>query len=202
MGYCPIFKLATFVVSLFGMLSVQAAQDNQNPMSKVPFSREISLIGGISQSSGPGVERSIRPASGFIYARSFTLPEPNRFLIRVIADTIWTDLTTSYRPLSQLAPERKAVATLIRFGFSGCYLWSTTWMACMDDGPRISWLNQGTSDAQVLGSFPLGVSVHNGELFPWILSLRGEIGRWQSREKGVQFKNDLSLLWLGAGYNW
>lgn len=171
--------------------------------ASVPFTREISLLAGVSKATGGGVESTPQPAFAFLYARSFAVPKAEHFLLRMIADTIWTQLKTSNsQPLAHLAAGRTARATLVRFGFSGCYVWSMSWMACMDDGPRISWLSQGTSDAQVLGSFPLGVSVHNADFFPWVLTLRGEYGRWDTRENGKQLNNQMSYAIFGAGYNW
>ncbi|MEN9809827.1 MAG: hypothetical protein RLZZ488_1394 [Pseudomonadota bacterium] len=169
----------------------------------VPFTREVSLLAGVSKATGGGVEQTPQFAGAFLYARSFAVPKAEHFLLRMIADTIWTQLKTSNsQPLAHLAAGRIARATLVRFGFSGCYVWSMSWMACMDDGPRISWLSQGNSDAQVLGSFPLGVSLHNADFFPWVLTLRGEYGRWDTRENGKQLNNQMSYAIFGAGYNW
>jgi hypothetical protein len=75
-------------------------------------------------------------------------------------------------------------------------------MGCLDDGPRLTYLLQGSTNAQTLGSFPLGASLHYGGLFPWIITSRAEHGRWDSREKGVSKNNSVNLFLLGAGYNW
>lgn len=193
------FRALTFFIALF--FSATPFGPNK-AFASSPFAREISLLGGISQSSGDGMEGRTAPAAGFLYARSFAVPEPEHFLLRMIADTVWSELTTSAQPLAHLAPQKKATATLVRFGFSGCYVWTTAWMACMDDGPRISWLNQGSSDAQVLGSFPLGLSAHNASFFPWIITTRVEFGRWDSREQGTAKKNVFNFWVGGVGYNW
>lgn len=183
----------------FSFSFVIAKAEDTNP----PFVRDISLLGGLAHSRGPGVENAIQPALGFFYARSFSAPQPEHFLLRVIADGLWTHVTPSdTKPLAHLAESQQAQALLVRFGFSGCYLWSFTNLICLDDGPRISWLSQGKNNAQNLGSFPLGLSYHNAKLLPWIFMSRIEFGRWSSRENGSQQHNALSFLLLGFGYQW
>ncbi|MFZ9521476.1 MAG: hypothetical protein ACO3A4_13460 [Silvanigrellaceae bacterium] len=167
-----------------------------------PFSREISLLVGPAYGGGDGLQSESNTSFGFLYARSFNKPEPERFLLRVIADTLWTSLKTSEKSIAVLSPNTSTSAVLIRFGFSGCWLWSTAWMACLDDGPRISWLSQGSKNAHVLGSFPLGLSVHNADLHPWSFVVRAETGRWNSRQNGSDRNSDLSFVVMGAGFSW
>lgn len=195
----PAMRPRTLLATSFFALHTPLARASE----PVPFSREISLLGGVSRGQGSGIENQNQAVVGFQYARSFSAPEAEHFLLRIIADTLRTHLKpSSAQPLADLAAAQSAQATLIRFAFSGCYLWSASWMGCFDDGPRISWLSQGNSDAQVLGSFPLGLSLHNGEFFPWIFTLRTEVGRWERRKQGQSQANTLSLAVAGVGYNW
>jgi hypothetical protein len=194
-----IIKGFTGVTLLAGTLHSTSAQATEE---HPPFSREISLLGGISKGGGNGLEKASNSSLGFLYARSFAKPEPGRLLLRVIADTLWTRVKTSEQSIAFLAPQQSTSAVLIRFGFSGCWLWSPEWMACMDDGPRMSWLSQGSQNAHVLGSFPLGISLHNADFYPWSLVVRAETGRWNSRVSGTERNSDLSLLLVGTGFSW
>ncbi|NBW81108.1 hypothetical protein EBR21_05075 [bacterium] len=182
----------------FALYSTTAQASEEQP----PFSREISLLGGVAKGDGVGLQKITPPTYGFLYARSFKDPEPGRFLLRVIADTLWTRLKTSEQSIAFLAPNESTSAVLIRFGFSGCWLWSAQWMACLDDGPRIAWLSQGSTNTHVLGSFPLGLSIHNADYYPWSFVARAETGRWNSREKGSDRSSELNFLLVGTGYNW
>jgi hypothetical protein len=187
----PLSLILCLVLSVFSSAKAEIA-----------FSKEVSLLAGVSGSQGSGLNRTSEPAFAFFYARSFKEPKPDQFLLRVIADTIVTELKTSTTPLSLLNASEQVTAVQIRFGFSGCYLWGTDWMACLDDGPRLTYLLQGSSNTQTLGSFPLGATAHYGGLFPWIITSRAEYGRWDSREKGLSKSNSQTLFLLGAGYNW
>lgn len=194
--------MITRIFCLFFSISASIPFGLPTARADAPFSKEVSLLAGISQGYGDGLSKTTSPAYTFFYARSFKEPKAEHFLLRVIADTIVTELTTSANPIALLEASKSTTAVLIRFGFSGCYLWSNVWMGCLDDGPRLTYLLQGSTNAQTLGSFPLGASLHYGGLFPWIITSRAEHGRWDSREKGVSKNNSVNLFLLGAGYNW
>ncbi len=195
-------RTMAYLQSVFALGCILLSLVPASARAEGPFSREISLLGGVSRGNGSGLEGTTSPAAVFWYARSFKQPKPDSFLVRVIADTIISELKTSSEPIANLAANRETQALLIRFGFSGCYLWGSEWMGCLDDGPRMSYLMQGKTDAQVLGSFPLGISFHAGSLYPWMLMARAELGRWESRKNGVTQNNTLALYLLGVGYNW
>jgi hypothetical protein len=194
-----MFKFRLFFLIFLALLQVRLIS---SASADTPFSKEVSLLGGISRGRGDGLSPTTAPASAFFYARSFKDPKPEHFLLRVIADTVVTEFKTSSTPISLLSPLEPVTAVLIRFGFSGCYLWNADWMGCLDDGPRLSYLLQGSSNSQTLGSFPLGGSLHFGGFFPWMVTTRAEYGRWDSKVKGAAKNNTASLFLIGAGYNW
>lgn len=170
--------------------------------SSIPFMREANLLVGTAFSGGDGLESSSKPMLGFIYYRAFTPPKERRFVLRMLADALITELKTSGAPLANLANATNTRAMLVRFGFSGCWVPNTLWLACMDDGPRVTWLSQGEQDAQVIGSFPLGISVHAGHLHPISLHSRAEFGWWKSTKNNQNQRSTLNFIWLGAGYSW
>jgi|GEM_PF-638151 len=167
------------------------------------FERDVSLVGGFSKTSGNAVAANTLPLAGFLYTRSFTQARAGHFVLRMLADALWTSLTPSdSQPLAHLRSGGKVTATHVRFGFSGCYNFDDLWLMCMDDGPRVSWLAQNSENAQVLGSFPLGVSLHSASLHPWTTHVRGEIGHWTSHENGQKSSAVFLFGWVGLGYNW
>lgn len=200
-----IFRKAHWLVPALLALTgspFSARAETQPASAQGPFMKEVSLIAGVAQTSGNGLQNLTPPLGGFIYYRAFTTPQPGKFVLRMLADTVVTELTPNQTPLAQLEQERAARAILVRFGFSGCYVPSALWLLCMDDGPRVAWLNQGNTNAQVLGSFPLGLSIHSGHIHPISLHFRAEFGWWKSKENGVAKQSNLNLFWVGSGYHW
>ncbi|MBM3381667.1 MAG: hypothetical protein FJY29_04420 [Betaproteobacteria bacterium] len=197
-------RLLALILPLGLAVPTTASANSESPPAQgsEPFMKEVSLIGGVSQASGSGLKNLKAPLGGFIYYRAFSAPQPGKFVLRMLADTVVTQLTPNQTPLAQLEAERSTRAVLVRFGFSGCYVPAPLWLLCMDDGPRVAWLDQGSSNAQVLGSFPLGLSVHSGHAHPIALHLRAEFGWWKSKINNVSQQSNLNLFWLGVGYNW
>jgi hypothetical protein len=203
LGIGPQHALALMLAGLALAVAPSRARAVTTPSEpQGPFLKEVTLIGGVAQTFGDGLQRGTAPLAGFIYYRAFTPPQAGKFVLRMLADTVVTELTPNRTPLAQLEEDRFTRAILVRFGFSGCYVPSALWLLCMDDGPRVAWLNQGTTNAQVLGSFPLGLSVHSGHAHPMSLHLRAEFGWWKSSVKGFAQQSNLNLFWLGAGYHW
>ncbi|MEY4064527.1 MAG: hypothetical protein RIR26_735, partial [Pseudomonadota bacterium] len=166
------------------------------------FLREVNLLSGVALSGGDALEKRISLMYGFNYFRAFSKPQSGHFTLRMIADTLVTPFTFSSAPLPGFEGGKEARAILVRFGFSGCYVGENMWLACMDDGPRIGWVKQGTSNAQVLGNFPLGVSLHSGAFHPMSLHARAEFGSWNVRLNGKEQKSHMNFYTLGAGYSW
>lgn len=189
--------LASFVFAAF-------AANAQPPESEVviPFQKEVNLIAGVSQSGGTGLKSQTTSAFGFVYFRAFTPPQAGRFVLRMLADTVITGVNTTTQPLLGLEANTKASALLIRFGFSGCYLPTATTLLCMDDGPRITWLQSGSTSRHVLGSFPLGISAHFAHWVKVPLHIRAEFGQWDFVNRGVKNSSFLNVYWIGAGYAW
>ena len=195
------FFIDYFVLLLCICLPIQAWCESTHELS-APFMREANLLAGSAQSGGDGLEKSTQPLVGFIYYRAFTPPKERRFVLRMLADALITQLKTSSTPLANLGASEKSRAMLVRFGFSGCWVPDQLWLLCMDDGPRVTWFDQGTKNAQVIGSFPLGISVHSGHLHPVSVHSRIEFGWWKSVKENQAQRSTLNLLWLGAGYSW
>lgn len=168
----------------------------------IPFQKEVNLIGGVSQSGGTGLVAQTRSAFGFVYFRAFTPPKAGHFVLRMLADTLVTGVKSSTQPLLGLETDTNASALLIRFGFSGCYLPTATSMLCMDDGPRITWLQADETSRHVLGSFPLGLSAHLALWESVPLHFRAEFGQWNFKNRSLTNNSFLNLYWLGVGYAW
>lgn len=196
---CLVFRLF-FVLAVF--LAATPAHSETAAAPSMPFMREANLLIGSAHSGGDGLKTSVEPLVGFIYFRAFTPPQPGKFVLRMLADALLTQITPSDLPLADLAPGEKARAALVRFGFSGCWVPDALWLLCMDDGPRVTWLNQGTQNAQVLGSFPLGLSVHSGHAHPVSLHARAEFSWWKSVRMNTHKRSTLNMFWMGAGYSW
>jgi hypothetical protein len=197
------FKVQWTTAFLSALVVSKATASPDPSPNSAPFLREANLLAGVAQSGGDGLQSKNRPLIGFIYYRAFTAPQPGRFVLRMLADALLTDVTpSSTTPLSGLQSETVARAALVRFGFSGCYVPDAVWLVCMDDGPRVTWLNQGKQNAQVLGSFPLGVSLHSGHFYPLAVHARAEFGWWKTVQQNKTQKSHLNMFWAGAGYSW
>lgn len=192
----------TLVLGILAALFSSHAIAEESESSSSPFLREVNLLAGVSQSGGDALEKRTPLLYGFNYFRAFSKPKAGRFTLRMIADTLVTPFTFSSAPLPGFDAGKEARAILVRFGFSGCYVGEHTWLACMDDGPRIGWVKQGSVNAQVLGNFPLGVSLHSGAFHPLSLHVRAEFGTWDVRLQGEEQKSQMNFYTLGAGYSW
>lgn len=196
----PVKLFSALLLSIINLALV--TREASASQELIPFQKEVNLLAGTSQSGGTGLQAQANSMFGFVYFRAFTPPQQGRFVLRMLADTVVTKLKSSSQPLLGLDSNTSATAVLIRFGFSGCYLPSAISMLCMDDGPRITWLQSGDASKHVLGSFPLGISAHLALWEQYPLHFRAEFGQWDFVNRRTKNNSYLNLYWLGLGYAW